>query len=461
MGKPSSAKLERPSVVELLAGLSSGDRSAANVVDEAIRDARACQAAVNAFAEIDEVGARDAASEAEQRYQEGRARSLEGVVIAVKDMIDTRGVPTRYGSMVYVDHVPEEDAQVVRTLKDSGAIIVGKTTTHEFAWGVTTANREFGDTLNPHDHNRIPGGSSGGMAAAVAYGAVRAGLGTDTGGSVRIPAALCGVVGFKPTYARLPVNGVFPLADSLDHVGVLGKTVDDVARICEPLGIQRDKGDSPVRKRIGVLRQIGKVPLASDVAEAFENACSSLRLQHDLVELAENNLFAQCFTTFAGIVLSEGGVAHFGRHDPSFIAANYGRETASRLKLSAEVHLAQYANWQQSRRRFMEDIDRMISKSDLLITATCPCVAPLIGAEEVSVGSWSGSIREALMTYTAPFNLAGLPAISLPIPGPRDNGLPIGLQVIAKRGGDEDLLSAAIEIERLVAVGPQAFRCHP
>src|SRR6478736_722259 len=120
MGKPSSAKLERPSLAELLAGLSSGDRSPTNVVDEAIRDARACQAAVNAFAEIDEVGARDAASEAEQRYQEGRARSLEGVVIAVKDMIDTRGVPTRYGSMVYVDHVPEEDAQVVRTLKDSG-----------------------------------------------------------------------------------------------------------------------------------------------------------------------------------------------------------------------------------------------------------------------------------------------------------------------------------------------------
>ncbi|WP_332303204.1 amidase [Rhizobium sp. GR12] len=457
MPKPIRAERDRPSIGGLLAELNRGAISPAGVVDDAIREARHCQAAVNAFAEIDEIGARDAASEAEHRYREGRTRTLEGVVIAVKDMIDTRGVPTRYGSMAYVDHVPGKDAEVVRTLKDSGAIIVGKTTTHEFAWGVTTSSPDFGDTLNPHDHSRIPGGSSGGMAAAVAYGAVRAGLGTDTGGSVRIPAALCGVVGFKPTYGRLPLGGVFPLASSLDHVGVLGQTVDDVARVCKPMGIDSNTVLSPPRKRIGVFRQIGRVPLSSDVAESFDTACACLRLQYDLVELDGDNLFSQCFAAFAGIVLSEGGVAHFARHDISFIAANYGRETASRLKLSAAVELAQYANWQQTRRRFMEDIDRMISNFDLLITPTCPCVAPRIGAEEVAIGPWSGSIREALMTYTVPFNLAGLPAISLPIPGSWNEGLPVGLQAIAKRGSDEDLLVAAMEIERLVAFGPQAL----
>ncbi|VTZ59341.1 amidase [Sinorhizobium medicae] len=453
MPKPMEADRDRPSIGGQLAELAGGVMSPVEIIDDAIRVARNCQAEVNAFAEIDEVGARDAASRAERRYREGQARPLEGIAVAVKDMIDTGGVSTRYGSIAYMDHVPGTDAEVVRTLKDNGAIVVGKTNTHEFAWGVTTSSKAFGDTLNPHDHSRIPGGSSGGMAAAVAYGAVRAGLGTDTGGSVRIPAALCGVVGFKPTYGRLPLGGVFPLAISLDHVGVLGQTVDDVAHVCRPLGIDSDTGRSPRRKRIGVFRQFGKVPLASGVAESFDMACASLRSEHDLVELDGAGLFAQCFTSFAGIVLSEGGAAHFRRHDLAFITAHYGQETASRLQLAAAVGLAQYANWQQNRRLFTEDIERVIAQFDALITPTCPCVAPRIGAEEVTIGRWHGSIREALMTYTAPFNLAGLPAISLPIQVSGKDGLPVGLQIVAKRGCDEDLLAAAIEIEHFIAPG--------
>lgn len=452
------ADRDRPSIARLLTELAGGGISPLDVIDDAICSARNCQADVNAFSEIDEGGARHAASDAELRYRERRPRPLEGIAIAVKDMIDTDGLPTRYGSIVHVDHVPGNDAEVVRVLKDNGAIVVGKTTTHEFAWGVTTSSRAFGDTLNPHDHNRIPGGSSGGMAAAVAYGAVRAGLGTDTGGSVRIPAALCGVVGFKPTYGRLSLAGVFPLAISLDHVGVLGQTVDDVARVCRPLGIDSEAGASPRRKRIGVFRQIGKVPLASGVAESFDAACANLRSQHELVELDGAGLFAECFASFAGIVLSEGGAEHFRRHDLAFITKNYEQETSSRLKLAASVELAQYANCQENRRRFTGGIERVIADFDVLITPTCPCVAPRIGADEVTIGHWNGSIREALMTYTAPFNLAGLPAISLPIQICGSDGLPVGLQIVARRGSDEDLLAAAIEIEGLVT---SALRLSP
>jgi aspartyl-tRNA(Asn)/glutamyl-tRNA(Gln) amidotransferase subunit A len=440
----------RPSIGRLLAELAAGAISPVDVIDDAICYARNCQAEVNAFAEIDEIGARHAASHGERRYGERQARPLEGIAIAVKDMIDTGGISTRYGSIVHMDHVPGNDAEVVRVLKDNGAIVVGKTTTHEFAWGVTTSSKAFGDTLNPHDHSRIPGGSSGGMAAAVAYGAVRAGLGTDTGGSVRIPAALCGVVGFKPTYGRLPLAGVFPLAISLDHIGLLGQTVEDVARVCRPLGIDSESGHSPRRKRIGVFRQVGKVPLASGVAESFDTACAALRSEHDLVELDGADLFARCFASFAGIVLSEGGAVHFRRHDLAFITKHYEQETASRLKLAAAVELAEYADCQETRRRFTEDIERVIAQFDVLITPTCPCIAPRIGAEEVTIGHWNGSIREALMTYTAPFNLAGLPAISLPIQVCRNDGLPVGLQIIAKRGCDEDLLAAATEIEGLL-----------
>lgn len=431
---------------QILTELASGSRQVSSLVEAALSASRQSVSAVRAFSALDADGAMSAAVRSEGRYRKGQQRALDGIPIGIKDMIDTAALPTCYGSPAYEHNVPTRDAEVVRALKSHGAIVVGKTTTHEFAWGVTTSSENYGDTLNPWDRSRIPGGSSGGMAAAIAYGAVRGGLGTDTGGSVRIPAALCGVVGFKPTFGRLSAEGVFPLAPSLDHVGVMGRSVDDVTCLSNALGISRAADTASGPLRVGVIGRLGNVPPSPEVERLFARTRDRIGAQCDLVAIEDAELFLPAFGAFAGIVLAEGGMAHFARHDLSFITGRYGRQTASRLELAASTGLRQYEECMRIRRRFVEGLHRLMEPFDLLITPTCPCIAPLVGEEEVRIGNWTGSVREALMTYTAPFNLSGLPAISLPM-GVSLEGLPAGLQIIGRRDCDEGLLSVAAAVE--------------
>ncbi|CAH0340849.1 amidase [Rhizobium sp. CECT 9324] len=433
---------------QLLSEFATGRLTPSGVVDDALALSEMCQRDVKAFAHIEHIGATAAAVESNRHYREGSARQLEGVPVGIKDLIDTAGIPTKYGSPAYSENVPIADAEVVRLLKSKGAVIVGKTATHEFAWGVTTSSSSFGDTLNPHDRSRIPGGSSGGMAAAIAYGALRAGLGTDTGGSVRIPAALCGIVGYKPSYGLLPTTGVFPLASSLDHIGILGSSVADVALVSMALDIATAPPGQLGRYRVGALGRIGGVPTSTPVASAFVDACEQISRNHDLVVRADVSLFDRSFALFAGIVLAEGGITHFRRNSAAFIHAHYGAETASRLALAEEVTVGQYASWLQARREFSSDLEEWMTDLDFLICPTCPCTAPFIGQDHIEIEQWSGSVREALMTYTAPFNLSGLPAISLPMRPSAADGMPIGLQIIAPRGRDGALLNFAAEIER-------------
>ena len=441
------------SLAELLADYAAGRRLPSDAIEAAIVTAQECRAGIRAFAEIDGRRARLSAAVSDGRYRDLTARALEGIPIGVKDLFDTAGLATRYGSPAYSENVPASDAEMVRILKENGAIIVGKTTTHEFAWGVTTASEHFGDTLNPWDHNRIPGGSSGGMAAAIAYGAVSAGLGTDTGGSVRIPAALCGVVGFKPTYGVLSTEGVFPLAPSLDHVGVLGRSVSDVRVVAAALGIKSNSSrNSPWR--LGILDRTDDLPTSPDVQRSFELAMSILGSHYKVVETNYVPSFRRGFEAFAGIVLAEGGIVHFSRHDRRYIQATYGAETASRLALAERATIGAYAESQQTRREFVHQLESAMSNLDFLLLPTCPCAAPPLGTDRITIGSWSGSIREALMMYTAPFNLAGMPAISLPMSPAAVDGMPIGLQIVAGRGRDEALLAFASEVEARLGVRP-------
>jgi aspartyl-tRNA(Asn)/glutamyl-tRNA(Gln) amidotransferase subunit A len=440
-----------PGLREARDALANGRVSAVALTHLALGIAQASQQMVNAFATIARDKALEAAELSDRKYAAGCARPLEGLPIGVKDLIDTQGIETRYGSAAYIGNIPSADATIVRTLVEQGAVIIGKTTTHEFAWGVTTASRAFGDTLNPLDTRCIPGGSSGGAAAAIAYGAVAAGLGTDTGGSVRIPAALCGVAGFKPTHGTFSTQGIFALAPSLDHPGLLGASVGDIMVLAEALGVTLD-GEHAASPRFGVIRNIEPVPLSAEVATSFERAIDTLGHTYRCDEVDTAGLFDGAFQAFAGIVLTEGGVTHFARNDWDFITRHYGSETVDRLERARNVALGDYANWQQTRRQFTAKLGRAMANVDYLLLATCPCTAPRVDASTMYIGAWQGTVREALMTYTAPFNLAGFPAISIPLP-PHQDRLRTGLQIVGRPGDDGGLLQVALKLERLLASG--------
>jgi aspartyl-tRNA(Asn)/glutamyl-tRNA(Gln) amidotransferase subunit A len=435
-----------------LADLAGGCIRASELVRRTLDQADDTQRRLNAFATIAREQAMAAAAASERRYAEGTQRPLEGLPIGVKDLIDTRGMETRYGSPAFIGHIPSADARVVRTLVEQGAIVVGKTTTHEFAWGVTTASAAFGDTLHPQDPQRIPGGSSGGAAVAIADGVMAAGLGTDTGGSVRIPAALCGVTGFKPSFGALPTQGIFPLAASLDHPGLLGAGVDDVRVLADALGIGAGPGPAEElgEARVGVICAIDPVPAACEIASAFAVAADSLASAFHLEELDTADLFSDSFDAFARIVLAEGALVHFARNDPDWIATHYGAETVERLARARSMRMEDYALAQQARRKFAAGLARLMDRHRFIVLPTTPCTAPPTGEAELTIGTWTGSVRQALMAYTAPFNLAGCPAISIPLP--RSAGaLPAGIQLVGRPGDDGALLRMASRMEQLLS----------
>lgn len=447
--EPSGASARSTGLRDTLMSLGKGRATAYALTELALTRAEASKKDFNAFSVIDWDRALKAAAESDRRYAAGRPRQLEGLPVAVKDLIDTRGIETRYGSLAYMDHVPNVDADVVQALVDKGAIIVGKTTTHEFAWGVTTSSVAFGDTLNPLDRRLIPGGSSGGAAAAIAAGVVAAGLGTDTGGSVRIPAALCGVAGFKPTLGALSTRGIFPLAPTLDHPGVLGQSVDDIMVLAEAFDIAIPESDAWLSARLGVMASLPPVPPSPAVSTAFDHAITQLREIFACEHVDPADLFDGVYDAFASIVLTEASVEHFRRNDEARIAKHYSQETRQRLDLAKEMVIRDYAEAQQTRHRLMRRLQATMSTVDYLVLPTCPCLAPALDAGSIAIDGWSGTVRQALMSYTAPFNLAGFPAISIPLHSPSGT-LPAAMQIVARPGDDGALLKIAFEMERML-----------
>lgn len=441
-----------PGIRSSLELLAKGEVTPADLVKKAIERASAINPRLNAFATIASDRVLRDAIESAKRWREGRARSLEGVPFAIKDLIDTADMETRYGSAAYRGHVPCEDADVVKRLRDQGAIIIAKTTTHEFAWGVTTSSTNFGDTLNPVDETRIPGGSSGGAAVAIKSGVVAAGLGTDTGGSVRIPAALCGTVGYKPTVGRLSTLGILPFAPTLDHAGILGATMDDVILVARGLGIHAGETTSNRRYKLGIIRTISPLPLEAAVAHAFDLGIASLLDSQELVEINPAGVFEGAFQAFANIVLTEASVGHYGRNSREKIETTYEPETRERLERARSVGLQDYFAAQDFRRALVLRLLDVMNKLDFLVLPTVPCIAPLIGQETLEIQGWAGTVREALMTYAAPFNMTGFPAISLPLPV-APGALPCGLQIVGRPGQDGALLRFAEEAVKLIDDG--------
>jgi aspartyl-tRNA(Asn)/glutamyl-tRNA(Gln) amidotransferase subunit A len=384
---------------------------------------------------------------------------LHGVPISLKDNIYTKDIRTTGGSKILKEFVPLHDAPVVTALKKAGAVILGKTNMHEFAYGVTTENPHFGPTRNPWDRERIAGGSSGGSAAALAAGLCYGSIGTDTGGSIRIPASLCGVVGLKPGLGRVNPEDVIPLSPTLDFVGPLARTVEDAALLLDPIFIRGKTEKAPLlaktsssgarRPTLGIPKEFFLQVLDSEVEAAFQNAVT--RLGKRGARLTEISLPQLEETEEVGnqIAWVEATVYHqqagwFPDH-----AAEYSEDVYKRLELGTKVTAVDYLRARTLRERFKEQVLHVFAANDLdaLVVPTTPIAATQLGENSVSIRGTSYPTRALLLRLNRPANLAGLPAVSVPC-GFTKTGLPIGLQFIAEWTDEARLLEIARAFER-------------
>jgi len=385
---------------------------------------------------------------------------LHGIPISLKDNIYTKDIRTTAGSKILKDFIPQHDAAVVTQLKEAGVIILGKTNLHEFAYGVTTNNPHFGPTRNPWDLSRIPGGSSGGSAAAVAAGLCYGSIGTDTGGSIRIPAALCGIVGLKPTFGRVSVADVIPLSPGLDCVGPLARSAADAAVLLDPIFVRGTK-ELPLRSaaktarksgttfRLGVPREVFFDVVDENVWMVFHEALRALRkLRAHLIDVSVPLLKE---TEDAGNQIAWAEATHYHQHAGWFPshAADYGEDVRTRLELGAKVPATAYLHALEQRESFIGSFHASMAdaKLDALVVPTTPIPAPAIGEETTPVCSTNHPTRALLLRNNRPANLAGLPAISIHC-GFTPDGLPIGLQLIGSVTDEALLLRIAHAFER-------------
>ncbi|HET9847463.1 MAG TPA: amidase [Candidatus Dormibacteraeota bacterium] len=440
------------SLRELVDAMRRGQLSPVELTDDCLARARQHRA-LQAFITEPGDATRRQARRAQQRPARKEPRALLGVPIAIKDLFQTRGLRTTGGSRILRSWVPAADAAAVARLRSAGAIIFGKTNLHEFAYGVTTANPWWGIARNPHNPQRSPGGSSGGSAIAVVTGMAAGALGSDTGGSIRIPAALCGCVGLKPTYGAIPLAGTIPLGPSLDHAGPMARSVDDVGLLFDVLTnssrwemMRRSRRQGLARTRIGVLRGNILQPALPAILREVDRVAGALKRQG--LAVREMQIPELTWTVAAQLVTlrAEASASHarWLRSRPS----DYGRDVRLRLQLGTVVSGSDYLLAQRMRARLREALRRAFDQVDLLLLPTTPITAPVIGTRTVRWPAGPEPVDGALVRLTAPFNLTGVPALS--IPGrPDDDGLPIGIQVVGRWDDEPRVLAIGRLVEEL------------
>lgn len=398
----------------------------------------------NSFITVTAERAMEDARRAEAEISSGAYRGpLHGVPVGIKDLVDTEGVRTTMASAFFEHHVPDRDAAVALRLREAGTVLLGKTNTHEFAYGPTGDRSFFGPTRNPRDPARISGGSSGGSGAAVAAGLCYGAIGSDTGGSIRIPAALCGVVGMKPTFGCVGKSGVFPLAQTLDHVGPLTRTVEDNALFLsvlaghdpeDPYSVDRPPEDFARDLDRGVRGTVVGVPTSfffehveAEVAARVRGAVETLRgLGAGVREVEVPNvwetLHAQRLTLAA-----EAYAVHEERL--RFDPGRFDDQGLERLLKGEELRAYRYANAQGRKLLSRREFEEVLEEVDVILAPSVPIPATEIGQREVSINGHDEGVYSALTRLTGPTNMNGLPSLSVPC-GTTEAGLPVGLQLV-------------------------------
>ena len=432
------------------------DISPVEIVDACIEQIDGKEEKINAFITLTVEKARRQAKEAETLQMKLSAEEMPpllGIPLAVKDLYDTAGVHTTGGTAFLADRIPEKDAEVIARLKKAGMILLGKTNTHEIALGVTTVNPHYGATRNPHDLTRIAGGSSGGSAAALSAEMIPAALGTDTGGSIRIPASLCGVVGLKPTRGLVSLRGIMPLSWNLDHAGPMTRSVRDAGLMLNVMAgydaddaysVKRLREDyasiteaSLKRARIGVAEyylDLADAEVASAVRKSVR-VFQSLGAKVESVDVAWLN---EAYRANALMTPADGAAYH---HDRMMKTPEvYGEDVLRRLRMGAAYTGTEYILARKTQSEMKWRMAQFFEKYDLLLLPTTAVAAPPIEGKD--------AVEQAklLTRFTAPFNLIGVPALSIPC-GFTGRGLPIGLQIVGANWDEKGVLEAGYAYE--------------
>ena len=436
--------------------------SPVELFDEAIERIHQLHPKLNSFITITEEEGRKAATEAESEIRKGQYRGpLHGIPISIKDLFITRGVRTTAGSQVLANSIPDYDATAVTRLRQAGMVLIGKTNMHEFAYGVSNDNPHYGPARNPWDPTRVPGGSSGGSAAAVASSQCSASLGSDTGGSIRIPSAVCGVVGLKPTYGRVSRYGAIPLSWSLDHVGPITKSVEDAAIMLaaiagpDPMDPSSSSRQLPDYRRemqwsirglrLGVPRQYFFEHVDPAIQRLVGAAIRQFESMGAVLAEVEIPDLENCSAMEAHITLAEAT----SYHEPYLKkqADDYGPGVRTNLEAGRYLLAIDYVKSQRARTLLQRNFNEAFKLADVIVSPTLPAFPPRVGEVWVQSGDLREHIIDALLRFNIPYDLTGLPAISVPC-GFSSTGLPVALQVAGRPFEETTILKAASAYEQ-------------
>jgi aspartyl-tRNA(Asn)/glutamyl-tRNA(Gln) amidotransferase subunit A len=436
--------------------------TAAQITEECLERIAADDARLNAFILVMAEEARAQAREADRELAAGHDRGpLHGVPISIKDLFDVRGTPTTAASRVRDGHMSDRDAPVIAHLRRAGAVFVGKTNLHEFAFGTTNEDSAFGPARNPHDPSRSPGGSSGGSAVSVAAGMALATIGSDTGGSIRIPAAACGLVGLKPSLGEVSTDGVVPLSRTFDHVGPLTRSVTDAWLVHRTLlGGTFGRALVPLPTGgllLGVPRRYFCEVLDDEVRARFDETLTALQGEGARIDEVDIGHATDAAAVYLHICLADAAAYHAATLDA--MSDRYTANVRLRLEMGRYVLGEDYARALRGREVLRREVDAALVGHDALILPALPIPAPSIGVPSIRVGGTEEPVRNLMLRLTSPFNVTGHPAVALPI-GSTSSGLPCSAQLVGPRNETDRLLRIALAVEE-VQRGQISGAAHP